>query len=144
MCLSGSLRGIKKKRTTPKAPKEEKVMGKKKNPEKFPFAAKKNKTSKEAPASASFLSDGTSSLLPKRVFISDLQLTHNVVYPISKSENVKNARTKEPAGRCSKINVLDEKAKGDNDDSNLITGYKYVTYLLQGHCLGRGGKLVSI
>ncbi|XP_053500356.1 bromodomain adjacent to zinc finger domain protein 2A isoform X3 [Ictalurus furcatus] len=122
-----SLRGIKKKRikSTPKAPKVDKVKGEKKNEEKLPFATKKSKTSKEAPASACSLPDEASSLLLKGGFISDLHLAHDVMHPISKSENMK-ARAKETAGKCSKASkikvVLDEKAKEDNDDSDLITG----------------------
>lgn len=103
----------------------DKVKGEKKNEEKLPFATKKSKTSKEAPTAACSLPDEASSLLLKGGFISDLHLAHDVMHPISKSENMK-ARAKETAGKCSKASkikvVLDEKAKEDNDDSDLITG----------------------
>ncbi|KAB5546472.1 hypothetical protein PHYPO_G00072420 [Pangasianodon hypophthalmus] len=126
--VQSSLRDIKKKRikSTPKAAKEEKVKEKKKNEEKLPLATKKSKTSKEVSASSSSLPDGASSLLLKGGFVSDLHLTHNVVHSVSKSENMKKARTKEVAGKCSKPSknkvVLDEKAKEDDHDSDLITG----------------------
>ncbi|XP_058266096.1 bromodomain adjacent to zinc finger domain protein 2A isoform X1 [Hemibagrus wyckioides] len=125
--FSGLLGDIKKKRikSTPKAPKDRKMKGKKKNEEKLPFTTKKSKTSNEVPASASSLPDGASSLLLKGGFITDLHLTHNVTFPVLKSENMKKSRTKEPVGKCSKPPkikiVLDKKAKEDNDDSDLIT-----------------------
>lgn len=113
-----------------------------KNAEKLPFATKKSKTSKEVPAFASSLPDGASSLLLKGGFISDLHLTHGVVRPISKSGNMKKARAKETAGKFSKPSkikaVLDEKAKEGNDDSNLITGYKYVPYFFFRGIVGGG------
>lgn len=119
------------------------MKGKKKNGEKLPFAAK-SKPSKEVPAFASSLPDGASSLLLKGGFISDFHLTHSVVHPISKSENMKKARTKEAAGKCSKPikikAVLDEKAKEGSDDSSLITGYIYVAYFFLGH-RWKGGAL---
>lgn len=99
------------------------MKGKKQNEEKLPFA-KKRKTSREVPASVSSLSHGASSLLLKEGFISDLHLSHNVVDPVSKSENMRKPRTKEAAGKCSKPAkaVLDKQAKEDNAESNLITG----------------------
>lgn len=104
------------------------MKGKKKNEEKLLFTTEKSKTSNEVPASASSLPDGASSLLLKGGFITDLHLTHNVVFPVLKSENMKKSRTKEPVGKCSKPPkikiVLDKKANEDNDESDLITGYK--------------------
>lgn len=128
------------------------MKGKKKKEEKL-LTSKKSKS--EVPASASCLHDGASSLLLKGGFITDLQLTHNVTYPVLKSENIRKSKMRETAGKCSKPSkikvVLDEKAKEGNDDSNLITGYKYNFYLLQGHFLNKGSterfsghKLVSV
>ncbi|KAI5095905.1 bromodomain adjacent to zinc finger domain protein 2A [Silurus meridionalis] len=116
-----SLGAVKRKRT-PKAPKEVKVKENKKNKEKLPSATKKSKTTKMTIASASTLPDGASSLLLKEDFIDDLQLNHDD-HSVSKPENLQKARTKEKAGKSQKIKVvLDEKAKDDNDDSELITG----------------------
>ncbi|XP_027000849.1 bromodomain adjacent to zinc finger domain protein 2A isoform X1 [Tachysurus fulvidraco] len=123
-CNKGLLKDIKKKRikSSSKAPKDEKVKGKKKKEEKL-LTSKKSKS--EVPASASCLHDGASSLLLKGGFITDLQLTHNVTYPVLKSENIRKSKTKETAGKCSKPSkikvVLDEKAKEGNDDSSVIT-----------------------
>lgn len=140
------MRDIKKKRTnsTSKAPKKE-LKQKKKNEEEFPFAAKNSKTSKEATSYSSFLPDVASSFLLKEGFINDLHLSNSVVQPISKSENMKKARTKEKCSKPSKIKVvLDEKSMEGNDDSGLLTGYKYVIFLLQGIVESLGGVYVWV